>query len=1683
MAKLRRIIRKVNIAVGDSFDEQIWPVYIALVVLGGFLMGISAAYLKFSNTPWYANAITSLVAIPLVVGGFMVAFSFIDNRTIRRSMQFSIVLCAILHVALVVQMLQTRILGGFFQKPVAQREIIQQRPPKIIPEYHPQQMLPEESRPRQDFEKPVETETPQPSPKPEEIVRQDPQEPKETSPPEPQPVPVEQPQPTPRPNIINKPQPNEITPRQADQPSKLSRQLKPSEIKVSQVVDTPKPVVQKTSAPEAKPSAAPVERQTSEATASRTPAPAEPTVTQEHPTTQIAKRAESQTPQANASATPTLKRQIAQPTVTPRAQVATADAPSPTQRTSPAEVTPANTSATKRTTTSPEIARATSEPTTEVTPKVATKPQRSEQPAQEAPTVASTPTPVPNRQPRATARPDVSTAATKIAASPSANPATSQTAQLAPQKSTVAKATNQVTATRPSAVPSAEPASPHVNQPAARIAKSQAKENPSLQQNPTARPTLTRRAAAVASLPNVTRVDVAPAAATTVAASGVVSPASTATRRQPTTAAQAAPSAGEPQPAQTASSATTPSAAPLRRAVAAATNGAAAVAAPSNSNSPATSRSTANASANVVTTVGDVPTNTGPQATAGATPGPASASIARQTAPSSPRATRTQAALDVPSASPSAQLARGGATRATPSPAPTIDTSAATSGSPARAVATAATASSPVAVESPTAAVAAQGTGDPSAQPARMSLSKSLAGTAGVGRSPNFDRSLPGGNSPAMVASGAADRAEATQNTPTGDALSPSAPAQIARSQAGANLPSASLKAEPVDFASTAGGAEISQLTASSSAALTRSDASAVQGEVTGAKGEAEVDVGTTQLVAETGSGRAAGGGQQTLNFETQSPELARAAAAGGAPEMSLVATKVAEVAAPLGTAGGQPAAAEAGPAAVAATRTNAGGEASISGGPSSAAERGPVAEVNSATLVADATLSRADNAEGSAGGPAAGGDPGDEDEEEKARRLARAAMGGAPQLALAGPTLADLPATPMGDAGDGGAPNASTNATAVALSTGRQYLDGGAPRGGAPIEAGDLGEASGASAAAEVGSIAITKAEATDGAPGAPAVGGGTASPALSAAGPLLAASTQAETVELAGAPASGGEAKGTPLEAQGVAAGRLAGGAAGPTTNGPVGAMAGEEIVAASSPGLPGSGVGKRQTSPSLAEGPAISDVANNGGPQRRSGGTYIPAGGATVADIPQVGPTSAVAQAELDHLMGGVGSSPMARQNTGNALAVNLAAPEGPGGIGSDFTPEVGLNDRRARSDSVEVSVRAARFVKQQAGGLPNISTAVVVATDSFTRRAARTRGDQIGGGKGAPPPQTEEIVEMGLAFLARYQLPGGGWSLQGFNEETALASDTGATALAVLSFQGAGYNHREHQYKDVVRGGIDYLLQGQKESGDLFVPLDDNSNRSVWLYSHALATIAICEAYGMTQDPDLKEPAQKAIDFIVAAQDPQRGGWRYTPQIGGDTSVTGWMMMALKSAELAKLDVPVETYQKIQIWLDAAEKSRVEPFLYRYNPQAPDTYEQRQGRIASKTMTAVGLLMRQYSGWRRDNQNMLHGAEYLKQNLPSLGTPREPQRDTYYWYYATQVMFHMGGDYWAQWNAHLHPLLINSQLKRGPLAGSWEPRGAIPDRWGPHAGRLYVTTMNLLSLEVWYRHLPLYEDTAQ
>jgi hypothetical protein len=452
-----------------------------------------------------------------------------------------------------------------------------------------------------------------------------------------------------------------------------------------------------------------------------------------------------------------------------------------------------------------------------------------------------------------------------------------------------------------------------------------------------------------------------------------------------------------------------------------------------------------------------------------------------------------------------------------------------------------------------------------------------------------------------------------------------------------------------------------------------------------------------------------------------------------------------------------------------------------------------------------------------------------------------------------------------------------------------------------------------------------------------------------------------------------------------------------------------------------------------------------------------------------------------AEADSESGELSRQRSTESSIAHSVAIEFDAEHGPGGISDVISRRLGsptdsIADRHLAWEKFH------RFKRSEVGGVPLVNADAPIAREAFRSRKPAALADS--------GPQTEAAIELGLDFLARHQLADGSWTLGQFDQDdplfqNQLNSDTAATGLALLAFQGAGYTHREYKYAAQLRRGIAWLIASQTEDGGLYLPTDEKSNEACRMYSHAIAALALTESYGMTQDAELREPTQRALDYISATQDRRKGGWRYfaeSAKRSSDTSVTGWMMMALKSGELAGLQVPQSTIAGVESWLRVAEVPN-SPSEFRYNPYAVDSegVSRTHGKNASITMTSVGLLMRVYAGWGPADEKFLRGVETLFRQMP--GEQNARVRDTYYWYYATQVIKHAGGEYWKKWSSELHPLLINTQEKSGEMRGSWHPYLPVPDRWGPQGGRLYVTTMNILSLEVKYRLLPLYEKTIK
>jgi len=324
-------------------------------------------------------------------------------------------------------------------------------------------------------------------------------------------------------------------------------------------------------------------------------------------------------------------------------------------------------------------------------------------------------------------------------------------------------------------------------------------------------------------------------------------------------------------------------------------------------------------------------------------------------------------------------------------------------------------------------------------------------------------------------------------------------------------------------------------------------------------------------------------------------------------------------------------------------------------------------------------------------------------------------------------------------------------------------------------------------------------------------------------------------------------------------------------------------------------------------------------------------------------------------------------------------------------------------------------------------------------------------------------TEAAVERGLEWLARKQKPEGYWSLRGtYPDGAGNENQAAATAMALLAFQGAGHTHKSGRFRSNVAKGWSWLLAQQDSDGNFFH--DGQFNGA--FYTQGQCAIAACEIFGMTKDPKFKEPAERAIKYCIDSQSPM-GGWKYAPRGGSDVSVTGWVVMALHSARMAGITIP-EQEERFR---------RIERFLDKCTDDGGSRYGYEPGRPSTLAMTAEALLCRQYFGWARDDERLNDGCRWLFNNGDHLVNFNR-KRDAYYWYYATQVAHHMGGEYWERWNNVMREEVPRFQVMTGPEAGSWSPIKPTRDQWEANGGRLYVTCLHIYMLQVYYRHLPIY-----
>jgi hypothetical protein len=327
-----------------------------------------------------------------------------------------------------------------------------------------------------------------------------------------------------------------------------------------------------------------------------------------------------------------------------------------------------------------------------------------------------------------------------------------------------------------------------------------------------------------------------------------------------------------------------------------------------------------------------------------------------------------------------------------------------------------------------------------------------------------------------------------------------------------------------------------------------------------------------------------------------------------------------------------------------------------------------------------------------------------------------------------------------------------------------------------------------------------------------------------------------------------------------------------------------------------------------------------------------------------------------------------------------------------------------------------------------GLQGCLAAVLVATAS----TAAANPDPI-------PAEMEAMYTRALRYLAGTQGLTGAWEDRQAGGQN-FAAQPGVVGLAVLAFLAHGEDTTSGPYRDIIVRGLKFILQNQDARTGYI---------GTTMYNHGFATLALAEAYGAVEMPELGPALNKAVQLILTSQKQNPlSAWRYNAgSRDGDTTVSGAQVVALYAARNAGIPVPDSAFDRALKFFQTCQ-SRDGGFGY--TPGSQGTSEPR---------TAIGTLV---FALAKEKKSPTFAAAQRR-----LGQAQINQNNYYHYfiYYAAQALFHADMKAWETWNAVHSRRLVRTQ----------NPDGS----WSGQRGTTFSTSMALLSLALNYRFLPIYE----
>ena len=326
------------------------------------------------------------------------------------------------------------------------------------------------------------------------------------------------------------------------------------------------------------------------------------------------------------------------------------------------------------------------------------------------------------------------------------------------------------------------------------------------------------------------------------------------------------------------------------------------------------------------------------------------------------------------------------------------------------------------------------------------------------------------------------------------------------------------------------------------------------------------------------------------------------------------------------------------------------------------------------------------------------------------------------------------------------------------------------------------------------------------------------------------------------------------------------------------------------------------------------------------------------------------------------------------------------------------------------------------------------------------------------------KTEQGIKGALKYLAAKQTPNGSWTSPGGAHPVAV------TGYAIMAFMAAGHLPDQGEYGKNVKRASDFLLTQARSDGFITSSETVNSGRqSSNMYDHGIATIALGEVYGQTQDPKVRDVVANSIKLIVGCQNSE-GGWRYTPRPeSADISVTVLQVVALRIAKNGGIAVPQSTIDRAIQYVKNCHDATTGGFTYQAGRGGG--FGGRGNSAAGFARTAAAIYSLQVCGLY-DDPLVLRGSKFLIDNYAS-----DRQWYTYGNFYAAPAMYMIGGPTWQYWYGQIKTELLNTVVTQAgdKTIAYWEGI----DRNARDVGTSYVTACYTMMLAMPYHYVPIYQ----